>query len=62
MKIAWIFLVSMKNMGGAEVFILNILSKLAEFKQAKKRAKKISQIAEGIELAEMRKDFKSIYS
>lgn len=33
MKIAWIFLVSMKNMGGAEVFILNILSKLAEFKQ-----------------------------
>lgn len=37
------------------------IKKLASFKQAKDRAKKISMMAEGIELAEMRKDFKSIY-
>lgn len=37
------------------------IKKLASFKQAKDRAKKISLMAEGIELAEMRKDFKSIY-
>lgn len=38
------------------------IKKLASFKKAKDRAKKISMMAEGIELAEMRKDFKSIYS
>jgi hypothetical protein len=37
------------------------IKKLASFKSAKDRAKKISMMAEGIELAEMRKDFKSIY-
>jgi hypothetical protein len=44
------------------------IKKLASFKNAKHRAKKISMIAEGIELADkikqldqMRKDFKSIY-
>ena len=37
------------------------IKKLASFKNAKHRAKKISMIAEGIELAEMNKDFKSIY-
>ena len=37
------------------------IKKLASFKQAKDRAKKISLMAEGIELAEMRKDIKSIY-
>ncbi len=37
------------------------IKKLASFKNAKHRAKKISMIAEGIELAEMKKDFKSIY-
>lgn len=37
------------------------IKKLASFKQAKDRAKKISLMAEGIELAEMRKDFKCIY-
>ena len=38
------------------------IKKLASFKKAKDRAKKISMMAEGIELAEMKKDFKSIYS
>jgi hypothetical protein len=38
------------------------IKKLASFKKSKDRAKKISMMAEGIELAEMRKDFKSIYS
>ncbi len=47
--------------GGFDYYKTGI-KKMAEFKQAKKRAKKISQIAEGIELAEIRKDFKSIYS
>ena len=37
------------------------IKKLASFKNAKHRAKKISMIAEGIELAEAKKDFFSIY-
>ncbi len=37
------------------------IKKLASFKAAKDRAKKISMIAEGIELAEQKKDFYSIY-
>ncbi len=37
------------------------IKKLAEFKKAKERAKKISMIAEGMELAEAKKDFFSIY-
>lgn len=47
--------------GHGEYYEMGI-KKLASFKQAKDRAKKISMMAEGIELAEMRKDFKSIYS
>ncbi len=46
--------------GHGEYYEMGI-KKLASFKQAKDRAKKISLMAEGIELAEMRKDFKSIY-
>ncbi len=46
--------------GHGEYYEMGI-KKLASFKQAKDRAKKISMMAEGIELAEMRKDFKSIY-
>ena len=37
------------------------IKKLASFKKAKHRAKKINMIAEGIELAEAKKDFYSIY-
>lgn len=37
------------------------IEKLASFKKAKDRAKKISMIAEGIELAEARKNFFNIY-
>jgi len=37
------------------------IKKLASFKKAKDRAKKISMIAEGIELADAKKDFFSIY-
>ena len=37
------------------------IKKLASFKSAKHRAKKISMIAEGIELAETKKNFFSIY-
>lgn len=37
------------------------IKKLSSFKKAKDRAKKISMIAEGIELAEAKKDFFSIY-
>jgi len=37
------------------------IKKLASFKKAKHRAKKINMIAEGIELAESKKDFYSIY-
>jgi len=37
------------------------IKKLASFKKAKDRAKKISMISEGIELAEAKKDFFSIY-
>tara|TARA_B110000977_G_C10846307_1_gene404052 strand:+ start:311 stop:517 length:207 start_codon:yes stop_codon:yes gene_type:complete len=37
------------------------IKKLASFKNAKHRAKKINMIAEGIELAEAKKDFYSIY-
>lgn len=37
------------------------IKKLAEFKKAKDRAKQISLISEGIELAEAKKDFFSIY-
>ena len=37
------------------------IKKLASFKNAKHRAKKISMIAEGIELAKLKEDFKSIY-
>ena len=37
------------------------IKKLASFKQAKDRAKDISKIAEGIELAEAKKNFFSIY-
>lgn len=46
--------------GGTDYYKTGI-KKLAEFKSAKKRAKKISMIAEGIELAEAKKDFYSIY-
>ena len=37
------------------------IKKLASFKKAKDRAKDISKIAEGIELAEAKKNFFSIY-
>ncbi len=37
------------------------IKKLASFKKAKDRAKDISMIAEGIELAEAKKNFFSIY-
>jgi len=37
------------------------IKKLASFKNAKHRAKKISMIADGIELAEAKKNFFSIY-
>jgi|TARA_B100000780_G_scaffold271219_1_gene231915 hypothetical protein len=46
--------------GGGDYYITGI-KKLAEIKAAKHRAKKISMIAEGIELAEQRKDFFNIY-
>jgi len=46
--------------GGSNYYEMGI-KKLANFKNAKYRAKKISMIAEGIELAETNKNFKSIY-
>jgi|TARA_R110001599_G_scaffold80801_1_gene218007 hypothetical protein len=46
--------------GGFDYYKTGI-SKISEFNQAKKRAGKISMIAEGIELAEQKKDFFSIY-
>jgi len=46
--------------GGFDYYSTGI-KKLASFKKAKDRAKKISMIAEGIELAEAKKDFYSIY-
>lgn len=46
--------------GGFDYYKTGI-SKISDFNQAKKRAVKISMIAEGIELAEQKKDFFSIY-
>jgi len=46
--------------GGFDYYSTGI-KKLASFKKAKDRAKQISMIAEGIELAEAKKDFYSIY-
>ena len=46
--------------GGFDYYKTGI-SKISDFNQAKKRAIKISMIAEGIELAEQKKDFFNIY-
>ena len=47
--------------GGFDYYKTGI-QKMAEFKQAKKNAKKVNQIADAMELADMKKKFREIYN
>tara|TARA_R110000803_G_scaffold188515_1_gene250954 strand:+ start:116 stop:343 length:228 start_codon:yes stop_codon:yes gene_type:complete len=52
---------NMNEFSGEGNYYKTGISKISELKKAKKRADKINTIAEGIELAEHRKDFFNLY-